>query len=457
MPNAQVRYVPFGETYTDGDPVPTSALQTPDGQPGLLATYVNPVEAPPSRFEPGALDRWVQTVGWVDRPAVTRVEPNVASRSLDLAAVRDVHRVTWTGYLVPPETGLYRLGISGFNGEMSFNGEPFVGLSKASWNSLPTMKTVRLEKGQRYPVTVTTEARILTGINMMWKRVSETWEADVRAAAADSDVLVAVVGLTSDLEAEEAPIEVPGFKGGDKTTLDLPSDQQKLLEIAKATGKPLVVVLMNGSPLNLAWIKENAAALVEAWYPGQSGGLAIGNVLSGQTNPAGRLPLTFYRSVDDLPPFNDYDMRGRTYRYFEGAPVYPFGYGLSYTTFDYSPLTLAPSPDGAQEGLTVTTELSNTGDLPGDEVAQLYLQFPEIEGAPRVALRGFQRVNLIPGEQRRLRFELDPRALSAVTAEGERMVLAGRYRVTVGSGQPGSGVAGRSATFEVMKSRDVPN
>ena len=455
MSRAKVRHVPFGETYTDGDPVPTSALRTPDGEPGLLARYYNAAAAPPTRFAPGELDAWIQRTGFEADPVVTRIEADVNSRSLDLAQVRDVHRVEWTGYLVPPETGIYRLGIGGFNGEMEFDGKPLVDLHGASWNSLPTMRTVRLEGGRRYPVKVTTEARILTGIGMLWKRVSETPLEDMRAAAAESDVLVAVVGLTSDLEAEEAPIEVPGFKGGDKTSLDLLADQQALLEAARATGKPLVVVLMNGSQVNLAWAKEHADAIIEAWYPGQSGGLAVAKVLSGEVNPGGRLPLTFYRSVDDLPPFGDYDMRGRTYRYFEGDPVYPFGYGLSYTGFSYAPLQVRPAPGGASEGLRVRTEVSNTGARAGDEVAQLYLDFPDIEGLPRIALRGFRRVTLAPGERRTLEFDLDPRDLSAVDVEGVRQVMPGRYRVWGGGGQPGTGVAGQGAAFAVDRARAV--
>jgi beta-glucosidase len=330
-----------------------------------------------------------------------------------------------------------------------------VDLRGASWNSLPTMKTVHLEGGRRYPLTVTTEARILTGIGMVWKRVSGTPEADMRAAASDSDVLVAVVGLTSDLEAEEAPIEVPGFKGGDKTSLDLLADQQALLEAARATGKPLVVVLMNGSQVNLAWAKQHADAIVEAWYPGQSGGLAVANVLAGHVNPAGRLPLTFYRSVDDLPPFGDYDMRGRTYRYFEGTPVYPFGHGLSYTRFDYGPLQLTPAAGGASHGLRVSAQLRNAGERAGDEVAQLYLDFPDLEGVPRIALRGFQRVALAPGESRTVEFALDPRDLSAVDVAGDRQVMPGRYRVWVGSGQPGPGVAGQDAEFTIEQAMPV--
>lgn len=446
MPGAQVRYVPFGETYTDGDPIPTTALQTESGEPGLTARYYNVVGRIPDRFAPGALNDWLKTAKFEDRPVVTRVEANAASRSLDLSSVRDVHRAVWTGYLVPPETGRYRLGIAGFNGAMSFDGQPFVDLTKASWNSLPTMKTVTLEKGRRYPITVTTEARILTGINLVWKRVSDDPVAELRAAARASDALVAVVGLTSDLEAEEAPIAVPGFKGGDKTTLDLPADQQALLEQAKATGRPLIVVLMNGSPVNLAWAKANADAIIEAWYPGQAGGLAVGHVLAGKTNPAGRLPLTFYRSVEDLPPFGDYAMKGRTYRYFTGTPVYPFGYGLSYTSFAYAPLSVKPGADGS---MTVTTEVRNTGRREGDEVAQLYLNFPRVEGAPRVALRGFRRVNLAPGERRSLTFTLSPRDLSAVDANGQRLVMKGDYHASVGSGQPDTGVPVRSAPFRI--------
>jgi beta-glucosidase len=269
-------------------------------------------------------------------------------------------------------------------------------------------------------------------------------------------VLVAVVGLTSDLEAEESPVEVPGFKGGDKTTLDLPADQIALLQKAKATGKPLVVVAMNGSPINLSWAKDNAAALIEAWYPGQSGGLAIANILSGRTNPSGRLPLTFYRSIDELPPFGDYDMKGRTYRYFAGKPVYPFGYGLSYTSFAYAPVKVDETRGSAEKGIRVSTEVRNTGNRPGDEVAQLYLNFPNEPGTPRVALRGFQRVSLKPGETRKISFDLNPRDLSAVTLDGTRRVLKGQYRVTVGSGQPDTGVAGQSANFRVDASVDLP-
>ena len=449
LPSARVTYVPFAETYTDGDPVPASALRAEDGQPGLTARYYNALGPAPALFTPATREAYRKSLRFADKPVVTRRETTVGGHSLDLAKVADHHRVVWTGYLVPPETGLYRLGLGGFNsGRMELDGKPFADLADKPYGSLPTMKTLPLVGGHRYRIMVSGEAQTGdAGVSLVWKRVSADPAGDLRKAAAQADVLVAVVGLTSDLEAEESPVQIPGFKGGDKTSLDIPADQQALLEEAKATGKPLVVVTMNGSPINLSWAKANADAILEAWYPGEAGGLAVANVLSGKTNPAGRLPLTFYRSVDDLPPFDDYRMQGRTYRYFTGTPVYPFGYGLSYTSFAYGPLHVEPAAGGAQNGIRVTTTLRNTGSRAGDEVAQLYLDFPDQPGTPNIALRGFQRVHLQPGEARQLTFDLSPRDLSAVTPDGQRLVMPGAYRVFVGSGQPGTGVPGEAADF----------
>jgi beta-glucosidase len=277
--------------------------------------------------------------------------------------------------------------------------------------------------------------------------VSTAPDADLRAGTADADVVVAVVGLTSDLEGEEMAIKVDGFSGGDKTSLDLPADQRALLERAKALGKPLVVVLMNGSAVDLSWAKDNAGAILEAWYPGQSGGLAVANVLAGKSDPGGRLPLTFYRGLADLPPFDDYSMQGRTYRYYAGTPVYPFGAGLSYTTFRYAPLRVEPVGGAPENGIVVTTEVANTGTREGDEVAQLYLTPPAFDGAPRLALRGFQRFSLRPGERRQVTFRLSPRDLSFVTRDGARQLTPGQYKLTVGSGQPGTGVAQQDAAL----------
>jgi len=448
---SQVALVPFGESITDGDRVPTSALLTPDGKPGLLARYFNPTTPMPAQYARGTREKLVAAAKYQAQPVVTRIEPDVGDRNLDLARVTDVHRTEWTGFLVPPESGTYRVGLSGSGGTLTLDGTMISDRRKTRWNDLPGMTTLKLEGGRRYAIRAEG-----SGIDLVWKRVSDAPSAELRRAAAAADVLVAVVGLTSDLEAEETGVTVPGFSGGDKTTLDLPADQLAMLEQAKATGKPIVLVTMNGSPINLAWAKDNAAAVLEAWYPGETGGTAAANILTGRTNPSGRLPLTFYRSVGDLPPFGDYAMKGRTYRYFAGTPVYPFGHGLSYTRFGYAPLTVTPARGGAENGLRVTTRLTNQGDRPGEEVAQLYLDFPDRPGTPRIALRGFQRVALKPGEARSVTFDLSPRDLSSVALDGARSVAAGTYRVTVGAGQPGTGVAGQTASFTARQSAELP-
>ncbi|WP_183037941.1 MULTISPECIES: glycoside hydrolase family 3 C-terminal domain-containing protein [unclassified Sphingomonas] len=448
---SQVTLVPFGESVTDGDRVPTSALLTPDGKPGLLARYYNPTTPMPAQYARGTREKLVAAARYQAQPVVTRIEPDVGNRNLDLARVTDVHRTEWTGFLVPPESGTYRVGLSGSGGTLTLDGKMISDRRKTRWNDLPGMTTLKLEGGRRYAIRAEG-----SGIDLVWKRVSDAPSAELRRAAAAADVLVAVVGLTSDLEAEETGVTVPGFSGGDKTTLDLPADQIAMLEQAKATGKPIVLVTMNGSPINLAWAKDNAAAVLEAWYPGETGGTAAANILTGRTNPSGRLPLTFYRSVGDLPPFGDYAMKGRTYRYFAGTPVYPFGHGLSYTKFGYAPLTVTPARGGAENGLRVTTRLTNQGDRPGEEVAQLYLDFPDRPGTPRIALRGFQRIALRPGEARSLTFDLSPRDLSSVALDGARSVAAGTYRVTVGAGQPGTGVAGQTASFTARQSAELP-
>jgi beta-glucosidase len=430
---------------TDGDPVPPTVLQTADGKQGLTARFYNAL--------PNASGKDGKPMQVHSTPAATTTEQGLGGGNGPVG-VKEDHRVVWSGFVAAPETGSYRLGLSGWqSGRLRFAGKPLVEFVNAPWGSLPKLKTVQMVKGHRYPIEVAADVHGSPGIGLIWKRVSSRPEADLKAAAARSDVIIAVVGLTSDLEGEESAVDLPGFRGGDKTTLDLPADQRKLLEQAKATGKPLIVVAMNGSPINLSWEKQNAAAILEAWYPGQSGGLAVANVITGRSDPGGRLPLTFYKSVADLPPFDDYDMAGRTYRYFTGTPVYPFGYGLSFTTFAYGPLAVSALPNG---GMRVATQVRNTGSRSGDEVAQLYLSFPNAAGTPRLALRGFHRLSLQPSETQTAVFDLSPRDLSSVTPEGVHTVLAGRYRVSVGSGQPGTGVPVQSAEFGIDRPVVLP-
>jgi beta-glucosidase-like glycosyl hydrolase len=269
------------------------------------------------------------------------------------------------------------------------------------------------------------------------------------AAAKNADVVIAVVGITSRLEGEEMPIDLPGFLGGDRTNLQMPEPEEALVRAVAATGKPLVVVLMNGSALAVNWDKEHANAVLEAWYSGEEGGAAIADTLSGRNNPAGRLPVTFYKSVHQLPNFEDYSMQGRTYRYFEGQPLWPFGYGLSYTTFKYSDLVLPSAPIDAGDPLDASVTVTNTGGVAGDEVVQLYLKFPSVPGAPIRALRGFQRIHLDAGASRVVKFHLNRRDLSMVTNMGDIIVAQGEYTVSIGGGQPGTGAPSVSGDFQV--------
>jgi beta-glucosidase len=213
---------------------------------------------------------------------------------------------------------------------------------------------------------------------------------------------------------------------------------------------------MNGSALGINWIDKHANAVLEAWYPGEEGGAAIASTLSGKNNPAGRLPVTFYKDVSQLPNFEDYSMENRTYRYFTGKPLYPFGYGMSFTTFSYSALDLPEASVIAGNPVVATVTVTNTGKVAGDEVAQLYLKFPSVAGAPRLALRGFQRVHLEPGQSRQLRFELKNRDLGMVTESGQPIIAGGEYTLSIGGGEPDTGAAGVTGHFDVDGQISLP-
>ncbi len=262
--------------------------------------------------------------------------------------------------------------------------------------------------------------------------------AEALAMAERSDVVVMCLGLSPILEGEEGSVaESDG--GGDRVRLGLPGVQEDLLKAISQTGKPIILVLLNGSPLAVNWAHENVAAIIEAWYPGEEGGTAIADVIFGDYNPGGRLPITFVKSVDQLPPFEDYSMKNRTYRYMEDEPLYPFGYGLSYTRFAYSDLRLSrPDLDAADdEPVRVSVQVKNTGELAGDEVVQLYVKDLEASvTVPKWDLRGFQRVHLQPGEAVEVEFELTRRHLSLIDNDGRRLLEPGAFRIYVGGQQP---------------------
>ena len=436
FPEAKITYVAGTQFLSNqGVPIPTSALTTPDGKPGLKAEY----GSRPS-FEAKLIPTTSRTETVVNLNENTLPEQvkNISNLS-----------VQWTGILHPEQTGDYLVGIKvdGF-GRLSLDGKEVTTL----WGRNTNFGQIHLDKG--HPV----QLELIYGhtgqgkpeAQLMWAPVNNTADPAAVAAARNADVVVAVVGITSRLEGEEMPIDLPGFSGGDRTSLDLPKPEQNLVQAVAASGKPLVVVLMNGSALSTNWEKAHANAIVESWYSGEEGGTAIAETLSGKNNPAGRLPVTFYKDVRQLPHFEDYSMKGRTYRYFEGEPLWPFGYGLSYTTFSYGSLILPNAAVNAGDPLSASVTVTNTGKVAGDEVVQLYLKFPDVSGAPRLALRGFQRIHLEPGASQKVEFHLSPRDLSMVTDAGDIIVAQGEYMLSVGGGQPGTDASLASGNFKVQ-------
>jgi beta-glucosidase len=445
-----INYVPgTGFLSKHAEPVPDEFL-TADGKPGVKAFYLK-------QNIVGFTSEKANTAGAL----TTRIEPgiDVAAQALPEAAAHiDPLTVIWETTLTPKETGDYNLGVEtdGFF-RVFLDGKPVTMANYPHGVETITGK-VQLEAGKPYKLEVEYQrtGNAAPHLRLMWGRIDRAVDPAVVTAAKDADVVVAVVGITSELEGEEMRVNEPGFKGGDRTSLDLPQPEEDLLEALAKTGKPLVVVLTNGSALAVNWANEHANAILDAWYPGEEGGTAVAQTLSGRNDPAGRLPVTFYQSVNQLPPFEDYSMKGRTYRYFTGTPLYPFGYGLSYTKFAYSNLKLPADVVKAGEPAVVEATVTNKGERAGDEVAELYLKFPNVAGAPLLALRGFERVHLEPGASTKVRFELKPRDMSMVTEAGEPIVAEGEYRVSVGGGQPGMGAPGVSGDFSVKGTKTLP-
>lgn len=251
------------------------------------------------------------------------------------------------------------------------------------------------------------------------------------------------------------PIKIAGFSGGDRTSIDLPASQERLLEAVAATGKPVVVISLSGSAMALRWAKEHAAGVLQAWYPGVEGGTAIARTLAGLNNPAGRLPVTFYTSTNDLPSFTDYSLKNRTYRYYTGKPLWGFGYGLSYSEFHYGPAQLVQATLRAGQPLQASVRVTNTSKQAGDEVVEAYLKTPQV-GGPLESLAGFERIHLGPGESREVQFELNARALSGVDEQGQRMIIPGRYQLSLGGAQPEETINKSQTTFAVEGSLPLP-
>ena len=424
-PQAKVLYAK-GTDLAKGVPemkvIPSIYLQNEDGVQGLTAEYFDNKE-------------------YQGKPLFTRIDDNIDFHwdinTPDPRMKMGNYSVKWTGYIVAPKTGLYNIS------EWS---KPFMTIdietgktSGGKNNHHPRIRPqkIQLEAGKKYKIEVKYQNTYGDAIaQLLWSEPQEDVLKEAVNVANQADAVVLVLGLNERLEGEEMKVEADGFEGGDRTSLNLPANQEDLMKAIMATGKPVILVLINGSALSINWANDNVPAILTAGYPGQQGGNAIADVLFGDYNPAGRLPVTYYKSVDQLPPFENYDMKGRTYRYFEKKPLYPFGFGLSYTKFKYSNLKL-PSNISAEKDFEVSVDVTNIGDRDGDEVVELYVK-DEKASTPRpiVQLEGFERINLKKGETKTVSFVITPRQLSLINKKGQRVVEPGWFTISVGGKQP---------------------
>jgi beta-glucosidase len=440
-----------GATLVDGMaiPIPHTALRA-NGAPGLRGEY----------FANATLQ---------GRPTLARVDRGV-NFNWDKATPapgqsRFEFSVRWTGTLVPPAPGEYRLGARVNNcygcrvpeAYRLFVDDSLVaqGVSPDAERGMPggpSGRTATLRFADTRPHALRLEYLHHTGpagIDLTWQPPAAALRDEAVAAAKASDVVVAFLGLSPELEGEEMPVKLDGFLGGDRTDIRLPAVQRELLDALAATRVPVVLVLTSGSAL--AVDTSRARAIVQAWYGGEEGGSAIAETLYGDVSPAGRLPVTFYASTDQLPPFEDYAMAGRTYRYFTGTPLYAFGYGLSYARFTYARLATPTAPVRAGDSVTVSVDVTNTNRRASDEVVQVYLE-PPSQGTitPRRTLAAFARVPIAPGAARHVVLRIAPRTLAQVNERGERVIVPGDYGVFVGGAQPGASTAGVRGTFTIQ-------
>jgi beta-glucosidase len=451
FPNAAITFVSGTQFLrADGTPVPDSLLTTPDGKPGLKAEYNEGIRRGPP------------VPGTSTTPITSRTESNVNLTDKNLPpeiAGKKTFGVQWSGFLTPNESGDFILGMraAGF-ARLSVGGKQVaMAFGGGGGEISSSVGRVHLEKGRKVELEIAYGSRDgKAHAELIWTKSSSGPSPEAIAAAKNADAVIAVVGITSQLEGEEMPVTEPGFLGGDRTSIDLPQPEEDLVEGLAATGKPLAVVLVNGSALAVNWINEHANAVLEAWYPGEEGGAAVAETLSGKNNPAGKLPVTFYTGVSQLPNFEDYGMANRTYRYITSKPLYPFGYGLSYTTFKFSDLSVPVQPVAAGQSLGADVTVTNTGKVAGDEVAQLYLKFPDVKGAPLVALRGFQRIHLEAGASQKIHFELKNRDLGMVTEDGSPIIAQGDYTISIGGGQPDTGAPAVTGKFHIDSQVDLP-
>ena len=441
-----------------------------------------PVPAPRTLFHPakgssafGLKGEYFDNTALTGKPVATRTDQQVDFDWNAAAPVPQVKAeafgVRWTGTITPPAPGKYEFSFRLAHCypcrdaeaiRVYLDGKQISSVSvpaKESRSSGTEPFTLDLSDGKAHALRIeyTHDAPLFgAGVSLNWRPPVEAERADAVKAASQADVVVAFVGLSPELEGEEMPVHVEGFNGGDRTQIELPAVQKDMLEAVAATGKPVIVVLMNGSALAVKWAKEHAAAVLEAWYPGEEGGTAIANTLAGDNNPAGRLPITFYAGTDELPPFDDYSMAKRTYRYFTGTTLWGFGYGLSYSNFKWSDVKLSAENLTAGEPLTLDAEVENTGDAKGDAVSEIYLKAPAADTTPVHALVGFVRTPLEGHARQHLHVVIDPRSLSTVASDGKRSIEPGQYSLFIGGSQPGASEGGVTQQFTITGTKELP-
>jgi beta-glucosidase len=436
---------------------------------GLIGTVVQPVPAarlftssPKSAH--GLQAEYFSNTSLTGEPLMRRVDPSVNFNwgfNGVSPQLKQNYSVRWTGVLVPSVSADYILGFTGQDGyRVWIDGQLLVEDWTPHRPSTTVTHAIHLDQGHTYALKIeyfqtvrAAEARLVWGVPGREERAAVN-------AARSSELVVMVLGLSARIEGEEMKIHAEGFAGGDRTALDLPGPQERLLETVCATGKPVVLVVTSGSALALNWADAHVPAILQSWYPGEAGGTAVAAALAGDFSPAGRLPVTFYKSADDLPPFESYAMKGRTYRYFAGEPLYPFGYGLSYTTFHYAN---ARAKVAADDKVRVSVDVTNAGSVGSDEVVQLYITHRDIDLAALRELKGFQRIHLEPHATRTVEFELSNRDVSVVDATGARRVVPGEVDVWVGGGQPHAARAslaelpGVSTSFHLVNAVALPD
>lgn len=340
--------------------------------------------------------------------------------------------VRWTGVLIPEKSGNYYLGGYGFNGFRIYLEDTLLVKFDGEFDPVKTYASVNMEAGKAYKIKIEFYKKLrYSFMQLIWSVPDPDLEKRALNAAKNSDVVIMMMGLSPRLEGEELQLDIKGFKGGDRLTLDLPQTQSDLIKKIHNLGKPVILVLLNGSALSVTWENENLPAIIEVWYPGQAAGTAIADIIFGDYNPSGRLPVTFYRSVEQLPDFSDYSMANRTYRYFKESPLYPFGYGLSYSDFKYRNISLSRNTLDNNEDVVASVEITNEGELKGEEVVQLYIK-GETDSLTVKSLKGFKRISLEPKESKKVDFVINKEVLARWIDGKGYTTLPDRYHIMIG-------------------------